>query len=187
MVPKEEIITPNKLQSLQRTLYGNAKENERWKVWSLYADLCRQQRPAYSMCVGKASSSSGSDSHGGAVGEQETTTQWSNRVQRRDKSCATPCEYISTSGPQAKAAWRQWRRSIARRAAGRTTSTSATARRRLPTSSTGCGSAYVAGSGGNMTRTNARPLHVLHRRPAPRSVQTLQTPDTCVSPPIALS
>jgi RNA-directed DNA polymerase len=41
MVPKEEIITPSKLQSLQRTLYGKAKENKRWRAWSLYADLCR--------------------------------------------------------------------------------------------------------------------------------------------------
>jgi RNA-directed DNA polymerase len=41
MVPKEEIITPDKLQSLQRTLYGKAKGNKRWRAWSLYADLCR--------------------------------------------------------------------------------------------------------------------------------------------------
>lgn len=41
MVPEKEIITPNKLQSLQRTLCCKAKESKRWRAWSLYADLCR--------------------------------------------------------------------------------------------------------------------------------------------------
>lgn len=41
MVPMKEIATPTKVQQLQRTLYRKAKENGRWRAWSLYADLCR--------------------------------------------------------------------------------------------------------------------------------------------------
>lgn len=41
MVP-QEIITPTKVQQLQRTLYRKAKENGRWRAWSLYGDLCRR-------------------------------------------------------------------------------------------------------------------------------------------------
>lgn len=37
-----EIVTPDKVQKLQRTLYRKAKENRRWRAWSLYADLCRR-------------------------------------------------------------------------------------------------------------------------------------------------
>jgi group II intron reverse transcriptase/maturase len=37
-----EIATPDKVQKLQRTLYRKAKENKRWRAWSLYADLSRR-------------------------------------------------------------------------------------------------------------------------------------------------
>lgn len=40
MVPKE-IVTPEKVRKLRRTLYRNAKRNKQWRVWSLYGDLCR--------------------------------------------------------------------------------------------------------------------------------------------------
>lgn len=42
MAPEKEIITPDKVRALQRTLYRKAKENARWRAWSLYGDLCRQ-------------------------------------------------------------------------------------------------------------------------------------------------
>jgi RNA-directed DNA polymerase len=42
MIPYPEIPTPTKVQSLQRTLYRKAKENRRWRAWSLYGDLCRR-------------------------------------------------------------------------------------------------------------------------------------------------
>jgi RNA-directed DNA polymerase len=42
MVPLEEIKTPDKVRKLQRTLYRKAKEDKRWRAWSLYADLCRR-------------------------------------------------------------------------------------------------------------------------------------------------
>jgi retron-type reverse transcriptase len=42
MIPETEIPTPTKVQSLQRTLYRKAKENPRWRAWSLYGDLCRR-------------------------------------------------------------------------------------------------------------------------------------------------
>jgi RNA-directed DNA polymerase len=41
MAPFEEIETPSKVQKLQRTLYRKAKEDRKWRAWSLYADLCR--------------------------------------------------------------------------------------------------------------------------------------------------
>jgi len=41
-LPWDEILTPNKVRSLQRTLYRKAKENGRWRAWSLYGDLCRR-------------------------------------------------------------------------------------------------------------------------------------------------
>ena len=41
MTPSE-IPTPEKVQSLQRTLNCKAKENPRWRAWSLYGDLCRR-------------------------------------------------------------------------------------------------------------------------------------------------
>jgi len=37
-----EITTPPKVRKLQRTLYRKAKEDKRWRAWSLYADLCRR-------------------------------------------------------------------------------------------------------------------------------------------------
>jgi len=42
MIPEKEITTPDKVQQLQRTLYRKAKENKRWRAWSLYGDLCRR-------------------------------------------------------------------------------------------------------------------------------------------------
>ena len=42
MIPEKEIPTPNKVQQLQRTHYRKAKENKRWRAWSLYGDLCRR-------------------------------------------------------------------------------------------------------------------------------------------------
>jgi RNA-directed DNA polymerase len=36
------IITPPKVQALQRTLYRKAKEDPRWRAWSLYGDLGRR-------------------------------------------------------------------------------------------------------------------------------------------------
>jgi RNA-directed DNA polymerase len=41
-LPWDEIITPNKVRQLQRTLYRKAKENGRWRAWSLYGELCRR-------------------------------------------------------------------------------------------------------------------------------------------------
>ena len=41
MIPPE-LPTPNKVESLQRTLNRKAKENPRWRAWSLYGDLCRR-------------------------------------------------------------------------------------------------------------------------------------------------
>lgn len=41
MAPMLGIKTPIKVQALQRTLYRKAKENKRWRAWSLYGDLCR--------------------------------------------------------------------------------------------------------------------------------------------------
>lgn len=43
MIPEKEIPTPDKVQSLQRTLYRKAKVNRRWRAWSLYGDLCRRE------------------------------------------------------------------------------------------------------------------------------------------------
>jgi RNA-directed DNA polymerase len=42
MIPSWEIPTPNKVQALQRTLNRKAKENPRWRAWTLYGDLCRR-------------------------------------------------------------------------------------------------------------------------------------------------
>lgn len=41
MVPTE-IVTPDKVRKLQRTLYQQAKRNAKWRAWSLYGDLCRR-------------------------------------------------------------------------------------------------------------------------------------------------
>ena len=42
MAPLLGIKTPIEVQALQRTLYRKAKENRRWRAWSLYGDLCRR-------------------------------------------------------------------------------------------------------------------------------------------------
>lgn len=42
MAPLLGIKTPLRVQALQRTLYRKAKENRRWRAWSLYGDLCRR-------------------------------------------------------------------------------------------------------------------------------------------------
>jgi len=42
MIPEKEVPTPTKVQSLQRTLYRKAKEDPRWRAWSLYGDLLRR-------------------------------------------------------------------------------------------------------------------------------------------------
>lgn len=42
MAPFGGITTPPKVRKLQRTLYRKAKEDKRWRAWSLYADLCRR-------------------------------------------------------------------------------------------------------------------------------------------------
>src|SRR3989304_8130540 len=42
MAPLLGLATPPKVQALQRTLYRQAKENRRWRAWSLYGDLCRR-------------------------------------------------------------------------------------------------------------------------------------------------
>jgi len=42
MAPAMELTTPDKVQKLQRTLYRKAKEDKRWRAWSLHGDLCRR-------------------------------------------------------------------------------------------------------------------------------------------------
>jgi RNA-directed DNA polymerase len=42
MIPPWEVPTPNKVQALQRTLNRKAKENPRWRAWTLWGDLCRR-------------------------------------------------------------------------------------------------------------------------------------------------
>ena len=42
MAPLMGIITPPKVDALQRTLYRKAKEDRRWRAWSLYGELCRR-------------------------------------------------------------------------------------------------------------------------------------------------
>ena len=37
-----EIKTPDKLRKLQQVLHRNAKANAKWRAWSLYADLLRE-------------------------------------------------------------------------------------------------------------------------------------------------
>ena len=67
MVLETEIITPDKLRQLQRTLYRKAKENGRWRAWSLYNDLCRRDvlEAALKAVVSK----------GGAAGMDGVTTE----------------------------------------------------------------------------------------------------------------
>lgn len=42
MAPLMGIVTPPKVEALQRTLYRKAKEDRRWRAWSLYGELCRR-------------------------------------------------------------------------------------------------------------------------------------------------
>lgn len=42
MAAPEWLKTPPKVRHLQRTLYRKAKENRKWRAWSLYGDLARQ-------------------------------------------------------------------------------------------------------------------------------------------------
>jgi len=67
-LPREEIETPNKVRQLQRTLYRKAKENWRWRAWSLYGELCRRDvlEMALNAVVGNA----------GAAGLDNLTTEW---------------------------------------------------------------------------------------------------------------
>jgi group II intron reverse transcriptase/maturase len=51
MVPESEIETPTKVQKLQRTLYRKAKEDGRWRAWSLYGDLCRHDVLETALCA----------------------------------------------------------------------------------------------------------------------------------------
>ena len=43
MAPVTGIRTPAKVQQLQRTLYGKAKGDRKWRAWSLYGELCRRE------------------------------------------------------------------------------------------------------------------------------------------------
>jgi RNA-directed DNA polymerase len=67
MIPEKEIPTPTKVQSLQRTLYRKAKENPRWRAWSLYGDLCR--RDVLEMALATVLR------NGGAAGVDRVTTE----------------------------------------------------------------------------------------------------------------
>ena len=42
MAPVTGLRTPIKVQQLQRTLYGKAKGDRKWRAWSLYGELCRR-------------------------------------------------------------------------------------------------------------------------------------------------
>lgn len=42
MAPLMGIVTPPKVEALQRTLYRKAKEDRRWRAWSLHGELCRR-------------------------------------------------------------------------------------------------------------------------------------------------
>lgn len=66
-LPWDEITTPDKVRQLQRTLYRKAKENGRWRAWSLYGDLCRRDvlETALAVVVGNA----------GAAGVDGVTTE----------------------------------------------------------------------------------------------------------------
>ena len=59
MIPEKEIPTPNKVQQLQRTHYRKAKENKRWRAWSLYGDLCRRDVLEAAVKAGPASTTVG--------------------------------------------------------------------------------------------------------------------------------
>jgi len=49
-----EIETPAKLRKLQQVLHRNAKMNAKWRAWSLYADLQREDVLAHA--TGKVAS-----------------------------------------------------------------------------------------------------------------------------------
>ena len=68
MIPYPEVPTPTKVQSLQRTLYRKAKENPRWRAWTLYRELCRRDvlETALKAVLRNA----------GAAGEDKVTTEW---------------------------------------------------------------------------------------------------------------
>lgn len=68
MIPYPEVPTPTKVQSLQRTLYRKAKENPRWRAWTLYGELCRRDvlETALKAVLRNA----------GAAGEDRVTTEW---------------------------------------------------------------------------------------------------------------
>ena len=68
-LPWDELPTPDKVRSLQRTLYRKAKENGRWRAWSLYGDLCRRDvlATALAAVVGNAGSA-GVEPHRPRVG-----------------------------------------------------------------------------------------------------------------------
>ena len=67
MAPLLGLATPLKVQALQRTLYRKAKDNRRWRAWSLYGDLCRRDvlETAMKMVV----------ANGGAAGIDGITTE----------------------------------------------------------------------------------------------------------------
>lgn len=67
MAPFMGLATPLKVQALQRTLYGKAKENRRWRAWSLYGDLCRRDVLATALKAVVA--------NGGAAGIDGITTE----------------------------------------------------------------------------------------------------------------
>ena len=62
------VKTPNKVQKLQSILYRKAKSDPRWRAWSLYGDLCRQDvlEEALEAVV----------SNNGAAGEDGMRAEW---------------------------------------------------------------------------------------------------------------
>jgi RNA-directed DNA polymerase len=70
-LPWDEIITPNKVRQLQRTLYRKAKANGRWRAWSLYGDLCR--RDVLATALAAVVSNAGSAGVDGVTTEQVKT------------------------------------------------------------------------------------------------------------------
>lgn len=67
MAPLLGIKTPLKVQALQRTLYRKAKDNRRWRAWSLYGELCRRDVLETAMKLVVA--------NGGAAGIDGITTE----------------------------------------------------------------------------------------------------------------
>jgi RNA-directed DNA polymerase len=61
------LLTPQKVRSLQRALYRQAKAHPRWRAWSLYGELCRREvlEKALKDVI----------SHAGAPGEDGETTE----------------------------------------------------------------------------------------------------------------